>query len=384
MHQYSFAEFCGMTADESRAGRYVQALRQAVTKDSIVLDIGAGTGIFSLLACRFGAKKVYAVEPNPLIHLAQEFAVQEGFQDKIEFIQDYSNNIELPEKADVLISDLRGSMPLALASVASIIDARKRLLKPDGVMIAQKDTLYFAPAECAEIYEEKISRLLKDYYGINILSAKRLITNQVLLAKGFDFQMISPAGVFAQLDYTLLEDTSFGAKMEWQVEKKGKFHGLLSWFVSELGFDLTVTNSLENPETVYGTPFLPLDEPVEVEIGDKIEVNLSAEYVHGGYVWTWNTAVYPKNNLTEPKVQFNQSNVAGTFTPPTSILKQSEYFLPQPNENAELHLAFLQAMDGELLLGDVADILLEKFPDKFKDFDAAFALSAELSAQYSK
>ena len=373
-----------MTADESRAGKYVQALREAVTEDSIVLDIGAGTGIFSLLACQFGAKKVYAIKPNPLIHLAKDFAAQYGFQDKIEFIQDLSTNIELPEKADVLISDLRGSMPLALTSVASVIDARKRLLKPDAIMIAQKDTLYFAPAEGAEIYEEKVSRLLRDFHGINISSAKRLITNQIPLAKDYEFELISSPKEFATLDYTTLETASFAAALEWEAEKKGTLHGLLSWFVSDLGFGLTVTNSLENRKTVYGTPFLLFDDPVEVEVGDKIEVSISADYVHGGYVWNWNTTVYPKNNLNEPKAKFNQSNVAGTFTPPTTILKQSEYFLPQPNETAEINLAFLQSMDGEMLLGDIADILLEKYPDKFKTFEDAFAFSAELSSHYSK
>jgi protein arginine N-methyltransferase 1 len=373
-----------MIADESRSAKYVQALREAVTNDSIVLDIGSGTGFFSLLACQFGAKKVYSIEPNPLIHLAKDFAAQNGYQDKIEFIQEISNNLELPEKADVLISDLRGSMPLASASLISTIDARKRLLKPDGIMIAQKDTLYFAPAQCESIYEKNITRLLKEFNGINMSSAKRLITNQVLLAKGHQIELVASPQVFIELDYTTLEEISFASTLGWEVEQKGILHGLLSWFVSELGYGLTVTNGPENPNTVYGTPFLPFDEPVEVEIGDKVEVNISANYVHGGYVWNWNTIIYPKDNLQEPKAKFAQSNTAGTFTPPTSILKQSEFFLPQPNEAAEINLLFLQSMDGEMLLGDIADILLEKFPHKFETFEEALAITAQLSLQYSQ
>jgi type I protein arginine methyltransferase len=384
VHNYNFAEFTAMIADESRSGKYVAALREAVTEDSIVLDIGSGTGFFSLLACQFGAKKVYSIEPNPLIHLAQGFAAEYGYQDRIEFIQDLSTRVELPEKADILISDLRGSMPLALTSLFSVIDARQRLLKPEGVIIGQKDTIYFALAECQELYEKQISSLLKDFYGINMASARRLITNQVILEKEANYELVSSGQVFAELDYTTIEETSFSAKLEWEIEKKGTIHGLLSWFVGELGFGLTITNSPENPKSVYGTPFFPFDRPVEVEAGDKVEVSISADYVHGGYVWNWNTIVYSKNNSQEPKAQIAQSNVAGTFTPPTSILKQSEYFLPQPNEMAEINLLFLQSMDGEMLLGDIADILLEKFPDKFKSFEEAFAFSAELSVNYSK
>ena len=40
----------------------------------VVLDIGTGAGIWALLACKFGARKVYAVDKNPAIGLAHELA----------------------------------------------------------------------------------------------------------------------------------------------------------------------------------------------------------------------------------------------------------------------------------------------------------------------
>lgn len=48
---------------------YVAGLRQAVTPGCTVIDLGAGPGLFALLACQFGAGHVWAIEPDPSIHL---------------------------------------------------------------------------------------------------------------------------------------------------------------------------------------------------------------------------------------------------------------------------------------------------------------------------
>ncbi|MDH3444335.1 MAG: 50S ribosomal protein L11 methyltransferase, partial [Deltaproteobacteria bacterium] len=55
---YSIFDYGSMIADHVRMDAYARALRRAVTADSVVLDIGTGTGIFALLACQFGARRV--------------------------------------------------------------------------------------------------------------------------------------------------------------------------------------------------------------------------------------------------------------------------------------------------------------------------------------
>jgi protein arginine N-methyltransferase 1 len=109
---YSISAYGRMIADRVRMNAYVQALRQAVKPNSVVLDIGTGTGIFALLACQFGARHVYAIEADDAIEVARQIAAANGYTDRIEFIQDVSTKLSLPEKADVIISDLRGVLPL--------------------------------------------------------------------------------------------------------------------------------------------------------------------------------------------------------------------------------------------------------------------------------
>src|SRR5688572_30586099 len=119
-----------MIADRVRMEAYQAALRRAVTPDSVVLDVGTGIGTFAILACRYGARRVFAVEPGDVVHLARRIAHDNGVADRIEFIQDVSTEITLPERADVMISDLRAVLPLFQQHIPSIGDARKRLLPP--------------------------------------------------------------------------------------------------------------------------------------------------------------------------------------------------------------------------------------------------------------
>jgi len=68
---YSVADFVGMIDDESRMAAFRKALRAAINPDSVVLDLGAGTGIMALLACRYGAKRVYAVEHSEALQITR-------------------------------------------------------------------------------------------------------------------------------------------------------------------------------------------------------------------------------------------------------------------------------------------------------------------------
>src|SRR5262245_12583417 len=136
-----------MIADRARMQAYTEALRRVVTPDSVVIDIGTGAGVFALLACRFGARRVYAIEPNNIIYVEQEIAAANGYDDRIQFIQDMSDKVTLPERGNVIISDIRGILPLFGTHIPSIIDARERLLAPDGVLIPQQDALWAAVVE---------------------------------------------------------------------------------------------------------------------------------------------------------------------------------------------------------------------------------------------
>ena len=84
---YSVSAYGSMIRDRVRMDAYAVALRQAIRPGATVVDIGTGTGIMACLACRYGAGRVYAIEPADVIEVARRIAAANGLADRIRFIQ---------------------------------------------------------------------------------------------------------------------------------------------------------------------------------------------------------------------------------------------------------------------------------------------------------
>ena len=138
MMGYTTRSYGRMIGEGSRTAAYVEALRRAVTPGSVVLDVGTGTGFFALLACRLGAARVYAIEPADAIHVARQCAGSETEPERIVWLQARSTEVDLPERVDVIVSDLRGVLPFFAGSVSGLIDARRRHLKQGGHSVTRR------------------------------------------------------------------------------------------------------------------------------------------------------------------------------------------------------------------------------------------------------
>src|SRR3954454_3981380 len=136
---YSVLDYGRMAGDRVRMGAYSRAIARVVKPGHVVLDIGAGTGIFSLLAARAGARRVHAVDLNPAVTLVEQIAAENGVSDRITVHHKSSYDLALDEKADVVIADLRGNSPLFGDNTAALRDACTRLLKPGGVLLPARD-----------------------------------------------------------------------------------------------------------------------------------------------------------------------------------------------------------------------------------------------------
>ena len=140
-----------MITDRHRFDAYVNALRAAIRPDTSVLEIGTGIGLFAVLARQFGARRVVALEPSDAVTVARLIAKDNRVPD-IEFIQALSTDLNLSERFDIIVSDLRGVLPQMKGHIETIVDARERLLAPGGIIIPAVDTLYAAPVELPEFY----------------------------------------------------------------------------------------------------------------------------------------------------------------------------------------------------------------------------------------
>ena len=217
-------DYGDMTADYGRTHAYAQALRSRVTPDSVVLDIGAGAGILTLLACQAGARKVYAVEQDGIIQVARESAAHNGYSERIVFIEALSTAIDLPEPVDIILSEIHGTLPFFPGSLASIIDARNRFLKPGGVLIPMKETVSAAVVTLPDVYHRIVSPW-EGGFGLDCTAGlnRSVCTWRPVRAKA-DRLLVEPE-VWCALDYREVQSQSANGAVRWTIARAGTGHG---------------------------------------------------------------------------------------------------------------------------------------------------------------
>jgi protein arginine N-methyltransferase 1 len=309
---YSIGDYGDMIADKVRMDPYAYALKSLIRPDSVVLDIGTGAGIHALLACKFGARKVYAIEPNEAIHLARELAQVNGFADRIEFIQDLSRRVSLPERADVIVSDLRGVLPLYGGHIPAIMDARKRHLAPNGMLIPKRDTIWVSLVEARNVYNE-IAMPWDHPYGLDMEMAKQIVLNNWYEEKAEVFgkrSLLTEPRIWAEIEYMSIEDPDVsGSNIKQQATRDGTAHGLLIWFDAEIADGIHIFNGPQAAKAaeVYGCGFFPLLEPVSITKGDTIRLDISANLSNETYVWQWHTRIHSGDNPQSIRADFQQA-----------------------------------------------------------------------------
>jgi protein arginine N-methyltransferase 1 len=381
---YNISDYGRMIADQVRMKHYVEALRRSVKPGDLVIDLGAGTGIFALLACRFGARRVYAIEPGDAIHVAREIAASNGLADRIEFIQDYSTKVTLPEKAQVIVSDLRGILPLFSHHLKALADARERLLADGGVLIPQSDTLWAAVVTAQDLYNSYAGPWDEHNHGFDMRTARRATINLWGGARIEPEQLLVEPREWARVEYSAIDQTNARSRLEWTVEEAAEAHGMAVWFDTTLCDGVAFSNAPGQGASVYGKAFFPWIAPVKLSPEDRIVVEIKADLVDDDYVWSWKTEVFDRGSPESAKANFNQSTFFSSVQSPAQLRKQSDDFIPTLNEDGAVDQFVLGLMNGEWRQGEIAGRLLERFPDRFRSRRDALTHVAGLSKRYSR
>ena len=284
------------------------------------MDLGCGPGVFALLACKLGARRVYAVEPNNVMGLAREAAVANGFADRIEFFEKLSTEITLPEPATIIVSDLRGVLPFFEQNIHSIIDARTRLLARGGVLISRRDILWAAVVEAPEQYAELVNPW-QNQFDLDLSAGTRFITNNWRKTHIKPDQFLAEPVCWNTIDYYEVDDCDARGEISWRAARNGTAHGFAVWFDSELVDDIRFSNHPAAPRMIYGQGFFPFSQPVEVSEGDRIELKLTAKFVQDNYVWRWDTDFTDQERV---KASFKQSTFYGAPLSTTQLRKSAQ------------------------------------------------------------
>ena len=126
--------YAAMRDDERRTPLFEKAIQQrlaaAPPNTLTVLDIGTGPyALLAIAAARAGAKKVYTIEANAEAAKRARATLSKAdiAPGVVEVVEGFSTSISLPEKVDVLVAEIAGSVASEEGCYATIRDAQARL-----------------------------------------------------------------------------------------------------------------------------------------------------------------------------------------------------------------------------------------------------------------
>ncbi|MBI1945879.1 MAG: 50S ribosomal protein L11 methyltransferase [Deltaproteobacteria bacterium] len=284
---YSLLDYGTMIRATPRRDAYVEALRRTVRPGSLVVEIGAGPGFFSVLAAKLGAEHVFAVDPDEAVHVGKAIARDNGVADRITFVQGKVEDLELPRPADVIVADLRGVLPFMQGHFTALAHARRSLLAPGGVLIPARDTLWAAPVEDAEAFATWADPWLLSPEGVSLAAARAFAVSAWTKGRVQPPALLAPARPWLTLDYASVEAGPQIGRVEVEATRCGVLHGVCAWFDAELVPGVGFSNAPGSPPLIYGNALFPLEHAPQVEPGARVAIEIGATPVNDGYDWKW-------------------------------------------------------------------------------------------------
>ncbi|MGI9629238.1 MAG: 50S ribosomal protein L11 methyltransferase [Longimicrobiales bacterium] len=273
-----------LLSDQNRIGAFRAAISDAVQPGDTVLEIGTGLGTFALFAARAGARKVFAVDADPVIHVAQAIAATNDESERIECIRGWVPEVDLPAPVDVLIFEDFGSALLNTQTYRVLKAATKKYLAPGGRMVPNRATVYVAPLTSDEL-RERLFPLdsVPDGYGVdwgpsidylkNSPRQERLPSD----ALAGDPQRLYSAGFPA-----LPEPNDMGGELAWELKPQTTVHALGLWFDLELRGGGQVTNRPSASTGPWGQVVFPLHPPVVVDASGTFQAEVRNDQAADG------------------------------------------------------------------------------------------------------
>ena len=238
-------EHARMLHDDRRTGDFIAALTAAVQPGDVVLDIGTGSGVLAVALARTGAKCVYAVEASDIAAVAARVFKANGVADRITLVPGWSRQIELPERADLLVAEIIGNEPLEEEILETTLDARRRLLKPGARMVPHALELLARPLLLpeAEFRQRAFGRAAverwRSLYDIDFqplldVAAKHPVYSTAEGEVVAAWPAAGPPVVLASVDLATFEEASVRAVSDLVVDPPGPVNAVAVTFRARL------------------------------------------------------------------------------------------------------------------------------------------------------
>jgi len=293
-----------MLADRVRLDAYALGIGRIVKPGDVVLDLGCGTGILSLLAAKNSPDTIYAVDHSNIIDIAKRVAEHNDAK-CIDFVKINSRQFTPDRKVDVLIHEQMGAFLFDENMVENLMDLKRRVLKPGGQIIPAKFELFMEPV-CLKadyrlpyIWENNVHGIdysfLKNDELYNAIDRHQRFTPQVqreprVPCGSLEYYLCNPEPLLVcDLNAMTSEDdipTTITARKT--VVRSGAADGVSIYFKTIFDKDICFDTSLNSPNTNWRPPFFRFPRR-QFDVNEAIDLTLKVGNFRD--VATWSLSV---------------------------------------------------------------------------------------------
>ncbi|XP_071112172.1 protein arginine N-methyltransferase 2-like isoform X4 [Haliotis cracherodii] len=315
-----------MLSDRPRNLCYQKAIQRNAEhlKDKVVLDVGSGSGILSLMCAKYGNPKkrparlratirlrpraratcrlrptmssdvldssnvrirnVYAVEASDMAEKTEGVVRDNGFEDIICVKRSYIEDAHLDDEVDLIISEWMGTILLFEMMIESVIIARDKFLKSEGVMWPSRASLYLVPCMAHDKHRDLV-QFWDNQYSFDFSSLKGPASSEFFEKPYHNYvlqreQCLAMETELFSLDLhtVIIEDLEkIAQQFEFQITKDGQLHGFCTWFQTDFkglgsGVKMTILNTGPDHDlTHWKQNLFMLDTPLDVKSKDRLE-----------------------------------------------------------------------------------------------------------------
>lgn len=280
-----------LIADHVRNQAFHDALARTIkTGETVVADIGAGTGLIGLMAAKLGAREVILYEAAEVAGVA-DAAIKANRARVCHLMPCHSTEMEDPPRVDLVVSETLGNYALEENIVDTLADAQRRHLKDGGVMIPARIRQFVVPVISDRIHKELV---VWDRIGFGLdLSVARTMSLNNAYVRSFTTDELLANGASAKLwdEVVLGSDTRANRKGEasWKMEADTTVYGFAYWWEAELIEGVTLSTAPDAPRTHWEQLYFPLLSPISLSAEESLLVTLrsrSSEETGTHLAWT--------------------------------------------------------------------------------------------------
>ena len=355
-----------------RLSIYEKTLEALITPQSVVVDLGCGSGILGLLALRAGARHVHAVEEADVIEVARKTFSSAGLSDRVTFHRTHSSLLRLTELADLVLCDHVGFFGFDYGIVPTLADARARLLKPEGVLVPNRLRLFVAAVQ-SPLALKPVTRWCSEDVPREYRWLQDAAANHKHAVEVEPEALLSDPVCIA--DYALGSDIApprlLSEAAVLRIQREGTAHGLLGWFEAELAPGIWMTNAPGHAGRI-GRPqaLLPLRNPIQLAEDEALEVTLRIRREDGLIAWT-------AQARGRPETRMQHSTWEGGRLSPDDLARLDPAKYPTPNEKARAQQIVLGYCDGVRSAAEIEAIILREHAGLFPSERALRAFVAK-------